>query len=97
MNTKLNQLQRLLAEIDSLMGSVEVSALIRDARSGALKARRVTAKAIKLLQELQSSEPEKDRTGFCGDPYVHDCGRPDCPTSDSYQAVSATQGGDGHA
>lgn len=25
-------------------------------------------------------------TAFCGDPYVHDCGRLDCPTSDSYRS-----------
>lgn len=24
--------------------------------------------------------------GFCGDPYVHNCGRLDCPTSDSYRS-----------
>jgi hypothetical protein len=26
------------------------------------------------------------RPGYCGDPYVHDCGRLDCPTSDSYRS-----------
>lgn len=25
-----------------------------------------------------------ENTG-CGDPYAHDCGRPNCPTSDSYK------------
>jgi hypothetical protein len=24
--------------------------------------------------------------GYCGDPYAHDCGRVDCPTSDSYRS-----------
>src|SRR3990167_335282 len=24
--------------------------------------------------------------GFCGDPYVHECGRLDCPASDSYRS-----------
>ena len=24
--------------------------------------------------------------GYCGDPYAHDCGRLDCPTSDSYRS-----------
>ncbi|WP_416311139.1 hypothetical protein [Pseudomonas sp. W03] len=59
MNTQLNQLQRLLAEIDSLMGSVEVSGLIRDARSCAVSARSVAAKAIKHLQEIQRTS-ERD-------------------------------------
>lgn len=35
-----------------------------------------------------------DESGFCGDPYVHDCGRTDCPTSDSHQATTPAQGGE---
>lgn len=57
MNTQLNQLQRLLAEIDSLMGSAEVTGLIRDARSCAINARSVTAKAIKIVAELDAQQP----------------------------------------
>lgn len=56
MNTQLNQLQRLLAEIDSLMASAEVSGLIRDARSCAEKARSAAAKAIKLVAELDAQQ-----------------------------------------
>ncbi|HBO8896964.1 TPA: hypothetical protein SHT50_001301 [Pseudomonas aeruginosa] len=48
MNTHLNELRRLLAEIDSLAGSVEVSGLIRDARTCTEKARNRTAKAAEL-------------------------------------------------
>lgn len=54
MNTQLNELQRLLAEIDSLVGSVEVSGLIRDARACAEIARSRTAKAIKIAAELEA-------------------------------------------
>ncbi|MDU4255549.1 hypothetical protein [Pseudomonas sp.] len=54
MNTQLNELRRLLAEIDSLAGSVEVSGLIRDARACAEKARSRTAKAIKIAAELDA-------------------------------------------
>ncbi len=56
MNTQLNELQRLLVEIDSLMGSVEVSGLIRDARSSAVKARSAAAKAIKIIAELDAQQ-----------------------------------------
>ncbi|OWP50244.1 hypothetical protein [Pseudomonas nitroreducens] len=54
MNTQLNELRRLLAEIDSLAGSVEVSGFIREARAFAEKARSRTAKAIKLVAELDT-------------------------------------------
>lgn len=57
MNTQLNKLQRLLLEIDSIMGSVEVSGLIRDARSGAVKARSAAAKAIKITDALAAMQP----------------------------------------
>lgn len=56
MNTQLNELQRLLAEIDSLVGSVEVSGLIRDARACAEIARNRTAKAIKIVAELDAQQ-----------------------------------------
>lgn len=56
MNTQLNDLRRLLAEIDSLAGSVEVSGLIRDARACAEKARSRTAKAIKIVAELDAQQ-----------------------------------------
>lgn len=46
---------------------------------------------------LARDRPAPDHTGFCGDPYVHDCGRTDCPTSDSYQDArprrAITEGG----
>lgn len=58
MNTQLNELRRLLAEIDSLAGSVEVSGLIRDARACAEKARNRTAKAIKIVDELDAQQRE---------------------------------------
>ncbi|HBO5583961.1 TPA: hypothetical protein L4556_000354 [Pseudomonas aeruginosa] len=32
---------------------------------------------------IDQADQRECSTGFCGDPYVHDCGRPDCPTSDS--------------
>lgn len=57
MNTQLNNLRRLLAEIDSLVGSAEVSGLIRDARSCAQKARSVTAKAITIVTALDAQQP----------------------------------------
>lgn len=56
MNTQLNQLQRLLAEIDSLMASAAASGLIRDARSCAEKARSAAAKAIKVVVELDTQQ-----------------------------------------
>jgi len=56
MNTQLKELRRLLAEIDSLAGSVEVSGLIRDARACAEIARRKTAKAIKIVAELDTQQ-----------------------------------------
>lgn len=56
MNTQLKELQRLLAEIDSLVGSVEVSGLIRDARACAEIARNRTAKAIKIIAELDAQQ-----------------------------------------
>lgn len=61
MNTKPNELQRLLAEIDSLMASAAASGLIRDARNCAEHARKVAAKAIKLLQEQPSTTQDLDR------------------------------------
>lgn len=87
MNTQLNQLQRLLVEIDSLMGSVEVTGLIRDARSCAGKARSVAAKAIKLLQEQPAmavelvgiTEQLKEGNGFwhsCSGCYETEDGHP---------------------
>ncbi|MCE4070146.1 MULTISPECIES: hypothetical protein [Pseudomonas] len=54
MNTQLDELRRLLEEIDSLVGSVEVSGLIRDARACAEIARSRTAKAIKIVDELDT-------------------------------------------
>lgn len=38
-----------------------------------------------LLVEFARQAAPAPKTGFCGDPYVHDCGRSDCPTSDSYK------------
>lgn len=87
MNTQLNELQRRLAEIDSLMGSVEVTGSIREARQCAEKARRVSAKAIKLLQEqpamavelLGISEQLKEGNGFwhsCSGCYETEDGHP---------------------
>lgn len=57
MNTQLNELQRLLTEADSLMGSAEVQLLIRDSRQDAIRARGVIAKAIKILPKLQQPSP----------------------------------------
>lgn len=57
MNTKLNELRRLLVQIDSLAGSVEVTGSLREARQCAEKARSGTAKAIKLVAELDSIMP----------------------------------------
>ncbi|MEZ1745652.1 MULTISPECIES: hypothetical protein [Pseudomonas] len=54
MNIQLNQLQRLLAEIDSLMASAEATGLIREARHCAEKARSAAAKAIKIAAELDA-------------------------------------------
>lgn len=54
MNTQLNELRRLLAEIDSLAGSVEVTGSIREARQCAEIARSKTAKAIKIVAELDT-------------------------------------------
>ncbi|QEY75770.1 hypothetical protein [Pseudomonas denitrificans (nom. rej.)] len=59
MNTRLNELRRLLAEIDSLAGSVEVSGLIRDARACAELARSRTAKAIKIVEELDAQAAQE--------------------------------------
>lgn len=56
MKTQLNELRRLLAEIDSLAGSIEVSGLIRDARACAEIARSRTAKAIKIVAELDAQQ-----------------------------------------
>lgn len=58
-------------------------------------ARGVTMNALALIEQLQANVirlerqvpiyPSSERTeGFCGDPYGHDCGRIDCPTSDSF-------------
>lgn len=63
MNTQLNELRRLLAEIDSLAGSVEVSGLIRDARACAEIARSRTAKAIKLVNEMQMMDRREQDAG----------------------------------
>lgn len=38
-----------------------------------------------LLVDIARQAAPAPKTGFCGDPYVHDCGRSDCPTSDSYK------------
>lgn len=54
MNTPLNELRRLLAEIDSLVGSVEVTGSIREGRQCAEKARSATAKAVKIVAELDA-------------------------------------------
>lgn len=65
MNTQLNQLQRLLVEIDSLAGSVEVTGSFRESRQCAEKARSRTAKAIKIVAELDAQAgqmPEAVRT-----------------------------------
>ncbi|WP_425328329.1 hypothetical protein [Pseudomonas nitroreducens] len=57
MNIQLNELQRLLTEADSLMGSAEVQLLMRDARQNAIQARGVIAKAIKIVTELTAQQP----------------------------------------
>ncbi|NMZ72944.1 hypothetical protein HBO32_07525 [Pseudomonas nitroreducens] len=54
MNTQLNQLQRLLVEIDSIMSSAEAQMLVRDIRKDLKLGRNVAAKAIRLLQERPS-------------------------------------------
>ena len=38
-----------------------------------------------VLRERLEALTVHPKTGFCGDPYVHDCGRSDCPRSDSYE------------
>lgn len=37
-----------------------------------------------LRERIEALSANHRKTGFCGDPYVHDCGRSDCPFSDSY-------------
>lgn len=62
MNIQLNELRRLMAQIDSLVGSVEVTGSIREARQCAEKARSATVKAVKIAAALDaqqlSSPPE---------------------------------------
>lgn len=51
MITRLNELRRLLAEIDSLMASAEAQLLVRDIRKDLLHGRRAAAKALQLLKD----------------------------------------------
>lgn len=57
MNTQLNELRRLMAQIDSLVGSVEVTGSIREARQCAEKARSATVKAVKIAAALDAQPP----------------------------------------
>jgi hypothetical protein len=43
-----------------------------------------SGEALAVLERLRQEAIDAISIGFCGDPYVHDCGRADCPTSDSY-------------
>lgn len=53
-------------------------AISKDQASTALQA------AFNLSRVVRLAETNLRDGGFCGDPYVHDCGREHCPTSDSY-------------
>lgn len=39
-----------------------------------------------LRERINALSVNHRKSGFCGDPYVHDCGRNDCPLSDSFKA-----------
>lgn len=38
-----------------------------------------------LRERIDALSANHHKSGFCGDPYVHDCGRSDCPLSDSFK------------
>lgn len=46
-------------------------------------ARYVLVASEEIAAPVAQADQRECSSGFCGDPYVHDCGRPDCPTSDS--------------
>lgn len=50
----------------------------KDQASAALQA------AFNQSREIRLAEANYRDGGFCGDPYLHDCGREHCPTSDSF-------------
>ncbi|WP_024767497.1 hypothetical protein [Pseudomonas nitroreducens] len=56
MNIQLNELRRLMAQIDSLVGSVEVTGSIREARQCAEKARSAMVKAVKIAAALDAQQ-----------------------------------------
>lgn len=45
---------------------------------------RILSALIQSAWAVVDAERLAKSRGFCGDPYVHDCGRPGCPTSDSF-------------
>jgi hypothetical protein len=50
---------------------------------------RILSALILSARAVVAAEQQARARGFCGDPYVHDCGRVGCPTSDSFDGQLA--------
>ena len=49
------------------------------------QARTLVSAAYSHAREIATAEASYNDAGFCGEPYVHNCRREHCPTSDSYK------------